>query len=253
MKTILSLSVLVLLSAGCASVRPGERGVLFRPFNREFPLEALSEGTYVTAPWNDVITYDLRWRTSVEKADVQTEDNLHTVVPTSVVYRVAADRVVGIHQSLGPDFYMSTVRPALLTSVRAEFAHRQQEVVIPKAAELQQDTLVALRERPSPQGIEVNSVTFQDLDYPERLARTVEDAMVVEQEVRNKAAQLVLAQREQEITSQRSRARQSRVWPRRRRNCRSRSATRRLPSPGHRRTPKRFEFVPPVLTRTTSG
>lgn len=205
MKTQLFFLAAFLFLSGCTTVKPGERGILWRPFSREVPLEELPAGTYATAPWNDLTTYDLRWRTAVEKADVQTEDKLHMVVPTSVVYRVASDRILAIHQTLGPDFYTSTVRPALLTAIRTEFAHRQHEVVVPKAAELQRDILTALRERLATAGIEVDSVTFQDLDYPQRLARLVEDSMAVEQEIKNKGAQLTLVQREQEISSQRSR------------------------------------------------
>lgn len=189
----------------CGTVEPGQRGIVFRPYNRAEPVAMLTTGSYAKAPWNDLVVYDLRWRTGTEKADVQTKDKLHLIVPTAVVYRPKADRIVAIHQTLGPAFYESTVRPALLTAVRTEFAHREHEVVVPKAAELQADILKDLQEKLSRYDIEVASVTFQDLDYPPDLAKAILESMVTEQEIKNKDAQLTLVRREQEIASARAR------------------------------------------------
>lgn len=190
---------------GCATVEPGQRGIFFKPLSAEPRTEVLEEGTYYTAPWNSVVVYDLRWQTRTEKADVQTVDKLHMVVPTTVAFRPRGEKVLNVHKMLGPNFYESTVRPALLTATRTEFAHRSQAEVIPQAADLQQDILKDLRARLEPYDLEVSSVTFLDLDYPDELAATFKKQMVTEQEIRNQDSRIELTRREAAVNAARQR------------------------------------------------
>lgn len=205
----MTTKILVLLAAslvtGCATVRPGERGILFRPYKHDAPLEALGPGTYPKKPWNKVVVYDLRWQTAQEKTDVQTSDKLHMVVPAAVVYRPKADQIVSIHQTLGPSFYESTVRPAFLTAIRTEFARRTHDEVVPRSAEIQTSILRDVQERLASYGLEVDTVTFLDLDYPPELAKAILDQMTTQQQIKNKESQLTLVRKEQEIVSARTR------------------------------------------------
>lgn len=191
--------------SACATVEPGERAVFFKPFSSEPKAQLVSEGTYYVAPWNSMYVYSLRWQTRSENADVQTSDKLHLVVPTSVAFRPRPDKVLGVHQALGRDFYESTVRPALLTATRTEFAHRTQDEVVPQAASLQDDILKDLRARLAPFDIEVSSVTFVDLDYPADLAAAIKKKMVTEQEIRNQDSRLELTRREAEVNGAKQR------------------------------------------------
>jgi regulator of protease activity HflC (stomatin/prohibitin superfamily) len=127
------------------------------------------------------------------------------VVPTTVAFRPRGDKILNLHKILGRDFYESTVRPALLTATRTEFAHRSQEEVIPQAASLQQDILKDLRERLEPYDIEVSSVTFPDLDYPEELAQSFRKKMVTEQEIRNQDSRIELTRKEASVSAARMR------------------------------------------------
>lgn len=192
--------LLILVLTGCASIQPGERGVLFTPLASKDKVRLLSEGTYGVAPWDTVVTYDLRWRSAVEKADVQTSDKLHMVVPISIVYRPRAEKIVELHQALGPSFYETTVKPALLTATRSEFAHRSQDIVVPQAQSLQKDILEDVQQRLAAYDIEVAATTFLDMDYPAELARTFERRMVTEQETRNAEAALALTRKQTEVS-----------------------------------------------------
>lgn len=191
--------------SGCVTVEPGQRGIFFKPFSSEPKTNVVSEGTYYTAPWNTLFVYDLRWQTRSEKADVQTSDKLHLVVPTTVAFRARGEKLLTLHQSLGRDFYESTVRPALLTATRSEFAHRTQDEVVPQAASLQKDILEELRERLAPYDIEVASVTFVDLDYPDDLAIAIKKRMVTEQEIRNQDSRIELTRKEAAVNAARQR------------------------------------------------
>lgn len=193
------------LTTGCATVNPGQRGILFRPYKHDAPLEPLSPGTYANKPWNKVIVYDLRWRTAQEKTDVQTSDKLHMEVPATVMYRPNPDQIVTIHQTLGPNFYESTVRHAFLTAIRTEFARRTHDEVVPRSAEIQMSVLKDVQARVASYGIEVGAVTFLDLDYPRELAKAILDQMTTQQQIKNKESQLTLVRREQEIVSARTR------------------------------------------------
>jgi len=200
---MISLAPLLLSTAGCATVNPGERGLLYRAFSPGTPPLELLPGTHAKAPWNNVVRYDLRWRTAKEKTEVQTKDKLHLTVPSVVAYRPKANRLAEIHSTLGPDFYESTVRPAVVTAVRTEFAHRIHVEVVPKAAELQAHVLDDLRRKVAPYNIEIQSVTFEDLDYPPALAKAILDQMTVQQQIKNRAFDLTLVRRDQEIASAR--------------------------------------------------
>lgn len=82
------------------------------------------------------------------------------VVPAAVVYRPKADQIVSIHQTLGPSFYESTVRPAFLTAIRTEFARRTHDEVVPRSAEIQTSILKDQPARLATYGVEVDTVTF---------------------------------------------------------------------------------------------
>lgn len=186
-------------AAGCATVPPGEGGILFRSYSDKKPKPVLREGRYLKAFWRRLYLYDLRWKTSSEKADIQTNDKLHMTVMTSITYRLRTENLYNIHQSLGPDYYRTTIKPSLLTAVRTEFSKHSHDVLVPKSSELQKNILEEIRRDLEPYGIEVSRAVFDDIDFPAELANAVLKQMSTLQATKSKELEQALAKREAEV------------------------------------------------------
>ena len=92
------------------------RAVLSR--QRRHRQEADRPGWYFHLPWNRYVIYDLRWKEHHEQIHLHTKDGLHLDLEVAVVVRPSADEIYDLDITVGPDFYVQVVRPALFAATR---------------------------------------------------------------------------------------------------------------------------------------
>lgn len=196
-----ALMLVVVAASACVTVRPGEGGIFFKPFDAEQPSSVLVEGTHFVAPWEDVIIYDLRWKTAAEQIEVQTQDKVHLKVAASISYRPKKATLAQLNRSLGPAYYESTVRPLLVNEIREHFGTLTLETVGTEGIRLQAVIGPEINDKLHDLGVETSFLSIGDIDYPPELAAVLDKRMAALQEIKGGDAKLALAQKEAEIAA----------------------------------------------------
>ena len=114
---VLLPSVLVFLTASCATVPPGHAGVVLAP-SGVVP-EALPEGVSGIPWFGEVSLYDTRQQEMTLRFNAITADGSPAKTSASAVtYRIAPREVVALARELGPDYAEVVVRPEVESAVR---------------------------------------------------------------------------------------------------------------------------------------
>ncbi|MBB6254963.1 prohibitin family protein [Nitrospirillum iridis] len=75
-------------------------------------------GLKIIAPWDQVFVYDVRLRRMDETVQALTRDGLAVDVELTVSYFVDRDLVANLHETLGPQFEDTLVRPTMSSEIR---------------------------------------------------------------------------------------------------------------------------------------
>ena len=125
----LAASIAALSSlSGCATVVEGHERALFYSARTGLSREPVGSGWYWHWPWNDFITYDLRWSSHKEEIHIHSKDGLHMNIDVAVVVRPDARDIYALDTEVGPAFYDGVVKAALFAAVRdasGKFDHMQ--------------------------------------------------------------------------------------------------------------------------------
>lgn len=68
------LTACLRLTTSCATVQPGERGLMFSSSGLE--KHPLKDGSYLKMPWNDLYLHDVRWQNYREEVDAWSVDDV---------------------------------------------------------------------------------------------------------------------------------------------------------------------------------
>jgi regulator of protease activity HflC (stomatin/prohibitin superfamily) len=170
-------------------VKPGELGLIWRASDG-LEKEPLKDGFYLTAPWNDVYRYDVRWQSYTEDVEAWSADNLQVTVKAAIILRPIPDDIYYLVQTVGPDYYERIVRPEFLASVRNVVAKYPVVMVPDKSAtmarQIQQVVEAKLQER----HLIIQSVALAEVDFPKTVKTAIELIQVKEQEKEPKGVRI---------------------------------------------------------------
>ncbi len=102
---ILGLVLLILFFMSWTDVAPGEEGFVYRPYGGGVDKEQVySEGTIFIAPWNEMITYNVRQQSKNYQSVVMDINGTDITVDVAVNYSAAAGLTAKLHLKHGPGF-----------------------------------------------------------------------------------------------------------------------------------------------------
>jgi hypothetical protein len=85
---LLAMGVVLLTLQACGTtVEPGQRGLRWYPLTEGLTTDTLKGGFYWRAPWNQIYTYDVQWRSYTETVDALSSDDLLVILKTAIVMR----------------------------------------------------------------------------------------------------------------------------------------------------------------------
>lgn len=94
---------LIMLFMSWEDVDPGQEGFLYRPYGGGVETKsAYGEGTYFIAPWNDVITYNVRQQSKNYKSTVMDVNGTDISVDVAVNFSVQKGNAANLHLKHGP-------------------------------------------------------------------------------------------------------------------------------------------------------
>ena len=117
-------------AGGCATVNPGQVGVLWRASSGT-QSKTYGEGLHALSPWNDMYVYDLRSMSQDELLDVIAVNGLGIKLDTSVRYHLSPSEVVALQTGNRPRLLQDNhrARPALGGSPRPRALHARGDLL----------------------------------------------------------------------------------------------------------------------------
>lgn len=182
---LFSLPILAAASgfAGCATVGPGQVGVLWTASGGTEP-QTYGEGVHAIAPWNDLSVYDLRSMSHDEVLDVIAVNGLGLRLDASVRYHLNPQEVVAVQREIGPDYYTKILEPVLRSEARRVFGrYTPEEIYSTKREIVEREIREGLKSKIEGKHIVLEAILIRDVVLPEAIQKAIDQKLAAEQEV----------------------------------------------------------------------
>ena len=183
---VIAVPLLVLaFAAGCGvSIDSGHRGVYYNWRNGTDIKNSLGEGFHWLAPWNKIITYDVRAKDRIEKLAVLSKDQLQIKTDISIRYRVLPASVGLLHANVGPSFYRMLIQPVLRNSLRDVLSRYTSIEAYRNRAAIQEEIRKAIE--PSLKKYKyfsAEAIMLRNMEFPKVVVNAIELKLAKKQEV----------------------------------------------------------------------
>jgi regulator of protease activity HflC (stomatin/prohibitin superfamily) len=213
MKRFLILSTVVVIAlgclSGCAKVDAGHGGVLWTAWSGTQE-DTYTEGWYFVAPWNKMITYNVRLQDRSEELHVLANNGLSIRLETSVRYRVNLGTLPVLHQKVGQDYYDVLIAPSMRSAARKVVGrYTPEQIYSTKREEVELEALAAVVENlkdaiskklegatVDEDPIQIKAILVRNVDLPDKLKRAINDKL--EEEQRSLKMKFTLSRERQE-------------------------------------------------------
>lgn len=199
---VLIVVLLAVLAGMCIRTVPtGYTGIL-TTFGR-VEERTIDAGVHVIAPWQKIVKLDNR----AQKVEIQTDafssDIQQVQVLASVNYSINQQTAHALYKTVGKNYYDNIVLPRILENIKAVFAQYSAENLIANRESLSEEIVATMREDMTEYGINIISISIEDIDFTDAFTDAVEAKQVAAQEkltAETKQEQLTM---EQEAQAQR--------------------------------------------------
>jgi regulator of protease activity HflC (stomatin/prohibitin superfamily) len=184
LKTILVVCSATFLSlAGCATVTPGQVGVLWT-IGSGTHNETYSEGVTAVAPWNQMALYDLRSTTNNEKLNVIANNGLAITLDASIRYHLIPKEVVAMQEEIGPNYYRTILEPVLRSEARRVIGQfTPEEIYSTKRDVIERDTREGVQAKIAGKHIALEAILIRNVELPMPIRAAIDKKLEEEQEV----------------------------------------------------------------------
>lgn len=182
------LFVLVLLSSFLGTmfltIKPGQRGVIFRQFTTGLDKENIFEpGFHLVAPWNKMNIYNVKEQQLEEHMDALSSNGLSIKMDVTVRVYPIFDKIGYLHEEFGKNYIESLVRPEIRSSVRKMIGrYTPEELYSTKRDELQTLMEKELNEHLTKNNVQLRAVLIRSVELPQTLQAAIERKLKSEQE-----------------------------------------------------------------------
>ncbi len=181
---ILVVLVIVFASSMFFIVRPGERGITFRPFSSGLDTINISNpGFHVVAPWNDFIVYNVKERKTEETLDVLDKAGLSINVEVSVRFNPIPAKLPFLHQQFGEDYMNQLIIPEVRSTVRQVMGrYTAEEIYSTKRAQVEAEIVNETTQKLQDNSVETKAVLIRSINLPPQIKQAIETKLQQEQE-----------------------------------------------------------------------
>ena len=203
MKTQLAILVGLLaaaLLAGCGTTIPGGYEALYWGRYSGVDTSVYKDGFKWAWAWNDVVLYDVRWKTESEDVDILSLDDLHMTVQVALRLRPKSDELYFLHQEIGPQYYPQVVQQQFRSISRSVFAQYKYNDIPKKSVEVQNAILSQLKEAIGGKHFDLDAVEIKHIEYPPEVKKAADAKLATEQRLMQKEFEQKIAERDAAIT-----------------------------------------------------
>ena len=191
---------LIVMWKSSVTIKAGEGGVLFKTFGNGIELDNVyGEGFHIMAPWNKMITYEVRQQEAMEKMAVLSSNGLEISVEVSTWYQPLYNKLPQLHQEKGQDYLNRVVRPSIRSATRSVIGrYTPEEIYSSKRDVIQSEIYEETKKILDKQFIQMNEVLVRDITLPATIKTAIESKLKQEQESLEYEFKLQKAQKEAE-------------------------------------------------------
>jgi len=196
----LIIAVLIILFKSSVTISAGQGGVLFKTFGNGIDVDNVyGEGFHIIAPWNKMITYEVRQQEAMEKMAVLSSNGLEISVEVSTWYQPLYNKLPQLHQEKGTDYLNRVVRPSIRSATRSVIGrYTPEEIYSSKRDVIQSEIFDETKKILDKQFIQMNEVLVRDITLPSTIKTAIESKLKQEQESLEYEFKLQKAQKEAE-------------------------------------------------------
>jgi len=180
--------VVILLLVGSSAfitLKPGERGVIFRKFTTGLDKENVkTEGFHIIAPWNRMIVYDVREQQVEESLDVLDKNGLSVSVDVTMRFNPFPQEIGTLHERFGKDYIRKLVIPEMRSSVRQVMGRYTAEgIYSTMRQEVETAIITETRQtlKTKKNNIEMSALLIRSIKLPTKIKEAIEFKLEEEQ------------------------------------------------------------------------
>ena len=169
--------VVMVLSTSCTGVESGSRGVEVSWGGKTNMDVVYGEGIDwgMHWLWDDMIEYDVREKTIIEKFEFNDKNNMSTPVAVSIDYRLDAQKVNTIHSTIGKDQLDMKIMTTLSSAAKQVIPqYSASELNLSKREEAEGKIFDVLKEEFPAFYVSCSRVRITDVDIPSGIAEAAE-------------------------------------------------------------------------------
>jgi regulator of protease activity HflC (stomatin/prohibitin superfamily) len=171
---VIALILLIMFFMSWQSVEPGEQGFVYRPYGGGVDKETIyDEGTKFIAPWNEMITYNIRQQSKTYDQTVMDKNGTDIRVSIAVNYSAKKGEIADLHIQYGPD-YIAIVDDKTKGAIKNVIGrYTYEEVYSTKREALEGEIESMLMDEFKGNHIDLNYVEIADVNLPPNIAKQI--------------------------------------------------------------------------------
>ena len=178
--SVIALIVAIILAFSMIKTVPtGYTGIL-TTFGKVEP-NTVSAGVHVIAPWQKIVKLDNRTQKVSVETDTFSKDIQQVKVSLAVNFCIDQATAQELYKTVGVNYYESVVLPRILENVKAVVAEYSAENLVAKRGELSDEILTRLTDDAAAYGINIISISVEDIDFTDEFTDAVERKQVATQ------------------------------------------------------------------------
>lgn len=177
------LPLLLLPALGCATIGPGQVGVLWKASGgtQDHVYGEGQEGVWFS---NSMYVYDTRVMSHDEVLTVIAVNGLTLKLDASVRYRLVPAEVVALHREIGPDYYQKIIEPVLRSEARRVIGqYTPEEIYSTKRDVIERQIREGTRSKIEGHHLALEAVLIRNVELPEAIRSAIDQKLAAEQEV----------------------------------------------------------------------
>lgn len=171
--------VIILAFSMIKTVPTGYTGIL-TTFGKVEP-NTVSAGVHIIAPWQKIVKLDNRTQKVSVETDTFSKDIQQVKVSLAVNFCIDQATAQELYKTVGVNYYESVVLPRILENVKAVVAEYSAENLVAKRGELSDEILTRLTDDAAAYGINIISISVEDIDFTDEFTDAVERKQVATQ------------------------------------------------------------------------
>lgn len=174
---------LIVLSRCLENIPPGFEGHIFKPYTSGLDTEThYDEGIHIIAPWNQMITYDIRQQTISEAANVLDKNGLPVSINLSVTFSPSKGKTGYIHKETGSGYEAVLISPQIGSVTREVIGrYTAEELYSSKRDVLQTEIHELLQKNLLDKNITIHYALVSDVDLPDLISQAIQSKEEQEQ------------------------------------------------------------------------